>query len=225
MKQIKIKKIISALLSSILLASCSINLSAEQQQKRTYTTTDNGRTLIYRSEKSMWNLVGAAGLTTLGAACFYMSYKERQAYSHYAWGNMHPYHRILYADDANKKSIDAAVLFMCGLLFTGGSAWLTYDWYKTRTNAHIPIIILDKNGIWYEGSLQFSWKEVIHVNIIKQDIYIDGYYSGTKHLIEIVSLQSRFNIDEDSINITINALYELMQQHWDEYKKSTNNKK
>jgi hypothetical protein len=208
MKQLKIKKITLALLAGILLANCPINLSAEQQQKRTYITTDNGRTLIYRSEKSIWNLVGAAGLATLSAACFYRAYESSNTPGNTfvtTHGSTRRYH---------KKANDSTIGLLGGLIFTGFGAWLTYDWYKNYTNLHVPIIILDEQGIWYEGSL-FSWKEIVTIYSLTITIE-NGIYSQSEHLLEIVSKQNRFKINQNDIAITTDALQDLMQKYLNE---------
>jgi hypothetical protein len=217
-------------ISSIFITSLFVlNISAVGRescsQTKSFVKDDQGRILIYRAQPSLWGLPSSVLLTGLGLAM-----------THGAWYQQNPKIRLdgsftlrdIWPDlhdvlanilvtipfpslrDKPARAVKCAI--GAGVTVTGAS--LLSSWVKNYWKLSTPLIIIDYEGLQYEGKNFIRWQDVKSMRI-EYDMTVHWFKGKIKKepCLEIIDTYGRLMIHESDIAITVEALYEFMKQY------------
>ncbi len=159
-------------------------VSSADQENKTYEKDEQGRVLIYRSAPRIIILGSSLICCCLGLFC-------------------------LLAPSPQGKEIKKIERCM-GLPFLGLGAYILNDWIYTLRSMTKPILILDKEGLWYEGYGNVAWddiKKLIPAGHVCRD-------DGVQYYLEVVTkLGKQFEIREKKIAISMEELLVLTAEY------------
>jgi hypothetical protein len=197
------KKIVLKLFIGIMLATGPMQ-NIQAAQTRTYIEDMHGRTLIYPSEKSLWDLALSIPIAVTGVGLVYLGYKEH-TYNNIPW--------LGYSDN----DFSPLVTSITGTFLTIFGTVFTYAIYQNNSNLHKPIIMLTKKGIWYRGSMKYNWDEISEINLVNLETRDQYGKFISFDLIVRVNLKSHnhfWNIYTDQVAISREKLHQLMSKYW-----------
>jgi|GEM_PF-4814799 len=205
----------SVLLLALFIGLCAApDLSARPE--RGYMRDEHGRLLVFRKQPSWFCIPIGAIMTAGGAVGVFAVWAEKISVGshtslHLKTGPFHTHIDGGYSENTTKDRVLASLGF--GLISVGGIA-LLYDWHYHYSRLDEPYVILDRNGMWFEGHGQLNWRDLKGVRLVEEPIRDSkGRVIGTRLLIEVVEIQKRWRIEDSRLNITREALYDFILEY------------
>jgi hypothetical protein len=221
-------------ITSIFLASLFVfNFSfACAESQRGYAKDDQGRTLVYRVQPSWWSGFGGGLLTGLGG---FMTYG--------AWHEVNPRVKLSglfrFSDFLSDESLENLPKFLSrmhinipfpsingtpakvikvslGAGVTGSGMALLYSYLSNYVKLSTPLIVIDREGLQYEGKNKIFWKDVKSVRVVHETSF--NWHNDTgkmkrKYALEIVDAYDKLLISENDIAITVDTLHDLIKKY------------
>lgn len=185
--------------------------SAYARSERGYYKDECGRLLVFRKQPSWWMVPGgmlAIGTGPLMAYGIHTGRLLASTHTHHSWG---PFH--VSGNSYDTTGDHAGGYLVCGVVSFGGMCML-YSWYYHHSRLNEPYVILDKDGMWYEGQGMLNWKDLKGVRLIEEPIRDgEGRQIGTNLLIEVVEIQKRWKIEDSKLAVTREALYDFILEY------------
>lgn len=224
-----IMRILSLFLASLFVFNFSFACTESQ---RGYVKDDQGRTLVYRAQPSWWSGLGGGFLTCFGGFMTHSALHERNPRVNLS-GSFRP------SDFLSDESLENLPKFLsrmhinipfpsikdtpakvikvalgAGVTVFGASIfakWL-YNYAKLAT----PLIVIDREGLQYEGKNKIFWKDVKSVRVVHDTSF--NWYNDTgklkrKYALEIVDAYDKLLIGENDIAITVDTLHDLIKKY------------
>ncbi len=220
-----IMRISSVILASLFIFSVSPVFA---ESSKGYVKDSQGRTLVYRAQPSWWLIPSGTLLTGLGAFVTYGAYHEVNPQInlngslklgdiwpdlHKVLANIRMHIPLNNLDGTPARAIKCAL----GTGITLSGAAILYSWLSNYAKLSKPFIVIDHEGLQYEGKDKINWKDVKSVRVVHDTAF--NWNNGTgklkrKYALEIVNVYDRLLISECDIAITVETLQELIKQYF-----------
>jgi hypothetical protein len=192
-----------------------------------YAKDAHGRTLVYRAKPNWWLIPSGSLLTSVGGLITYGAYHEPNPRIHLSgswklgdiWPDLHKVlSNIQMRIPLNNISGAPAKVIKCGLGagVTLSGAALLYSYFSNYIKLYTPLIVIDSEGLHYEGKDKIVWKDVKSIRVVRDTSF--NWHNNTGNIketyaLEIVDTFGMLLIAESDIAITVDALYGLIKQY------------
>lgn len=225
-------RIATLFLTSLFL--CNVSFVSAHDTPKGYVKDNQGRTLVYRAQPSWWLLPSGSLLTLFGSLVAYDGLYEVNPApinlgASFKLSDIWPdLHKILANIRMNipLKIIDGksnparAIRFVLGAGVTVSGAALLYSWFDNYFKLSTPLIVIDKEGLQYEGNNKIYWKDVKSVHVVHDTTFNWSNNTGKfkkEYALEIVNTYDKFLINEGDIAVTLETLEELIKHYFRKY--------
>lgn len=199
-------------------------ISAESQKG--YAKDDQGRILVYRAQPSWWSVPSGAALAGLGAYvmhdAYYHARPKVKMHGSLSLGDIMPdLHKILARirlyvpiDIEGKPARAIKGALGAGIALSGVS--VLGSWIYNYAKLSMPLIVIDREGLQYEGKNKIFWKDVKSVRVVCDTSFNWSNDTGKikrKYALEIVDAYDKLLIGENDIAITVDTLHDLIKKY------------
>lgn len=197
-------------------ASLSVPLVAHVNDGNiSYVQDPQGRTMIFRKQPSWWTCAAGTVLTAMGGGIIVAALHGVEMTLDTKTSLLRTQYVNINHHNSSTSSINTGLV---GIGTTLGGLFVTYDWYYDWSRIAKPLIILDPQGMWYEGkSRKIPWAELKGLRLIDSPVYdAEGRFLRYEYLIEIIDMHERWELKDRRLAITREALYEFMLDYYEQ---------
>ena len=218
-------------ISSLFLTSLFVfnffSISAHSTTPKGYVKDSQGRTLVYRTQQSLWLIPGGLFLGGVGACAMLDARDNVDGKMKLGFPfNLRDLHDQLpnirlYIPITLSAPFARVIKGAVGVGFAASGASILGAWIYNYTKLSTPLMAIDKQGFRYDGRDMVYWKDVKSVRIVHDTAFNwnNGTGSRTKeeYALEIVDAHDRLLIHESDIAVSVETLDELIKQYFRKY--------